>query len=318
MITKPKIPIDWAPDELKFINDNFYNTSLNNLLQGINDFRINPVELGALRHQIRRMDLSKGIQIRWHQDDTAYLIENYKIKGNKEIGIDLTLAKRTFRIIGGKMVYRTFNKKNVEKKMELLGLKRTPIEVHKIKQRNIELGLAPAQKSDDNYWTQEIRKKAIEEEIRIWKRKDDNHYSLFRSIKINNAFIPYSRWFYQKYIGPIPAGYIVFHKDFDTLNDEPDNLDIRKRCRISREVFANGLRLLETREKDILKQLSKVKSRTAEKNLMSDILRIRGVMKYLKQKLKLALPSEIAECINLSKQISKIIKDYEQRHVART
>lgn len=53
-----------------------------------------------------------------------------------------------------------------------------------------------------------------------------------RFIKVRNdgpkarRWVLYSRWWWEKNKGPVPAGKVVFHKDGDELNDAPDNLAV--------------------------------------------------------------------------------------------
>jgi hypothetical protein len=278
----PKIPIIWAPDELKFLHDNYKSLTLLQLLNHINSNRSSRIDIGALRHQCYRMRLQKYTIIHWHEDDIEYLIDNYKTKGNKEIAIDLNKLQRTSRVINGQITHRQFSKKSVEKKLKLLKLKRSSEEVFAIRKRNIAEGLTVCQKHDDNYWTKGIRKKATEEEVRIWH---DQTGRLRRWIKIGNHFIPYSRWFYNNFINPVPFGFNVFHADFDSLNDDPQNLILRKRRGMTIEEMNEGIKLLNYREKNILNKIGKSKSRNEEKEFMSELIRIRNAMRLLRRKL---------------------------------
>jgi len=59
----------------------------------------------------------------------------------------------------------------------------------------------------------------------ITKRIDKNN-KLRQFIKINepNKWLEYSRWLWQQYYGTIPKGYVIHHKDNNTLNDNLENL----------------------------------------------------------------------------------------------
>lgn len=59
-------------------------------------------------------------------------------------------------------------------------------------------------------------------EISIRKDKRGVPYRFIRISK--GKWIPFSRYIYQIEIGDIPTGYVVKHKDGDTLNDSADNL----------------------------------------------------------------------------------------------
>lgn len=49
----------------------------------------------------------------------------------------------------------------------------------------------------------------------------DNHWYAFLP---GRKRVPHARLVYEKYIGPIPTGYIIHHIDGDCLNDAPHNL----------------------------------------------------------------------------------------------
>jgi len=117
---KPKIAIKWEPIDIFFIRKNFPVMTWMQLLDAVNEIRpeSQQVELPALRHQVRRMGLSKGIQIRWSKRDIGFLRKNYTEIGNVEMANLLNKKQRTFRVINGKKVYRTFTKKHVEKKLK--------------------------------------------------------------------------------------------------------------------------------------------------------------------------------------------------------
>lgn len=184
---KPKVAVKWEPIDIHFIRQYFPVMTWNELPDAVNEIRpaSGRVELSALRHQARRMGLTKGIQIRWSPEDIDFLLSNYTRIGNVEMAAELHKRNRTFRIIAGEKVYRTFTKKHVEKKMKLLKLHRTQEEILKIKRRNLETTNYRVLTSECNFWTRGIRKACEEKEIRIWKGK--------RHIKINGKFTPYTR-----------------------------------------------------------------------------------------------------------------------------
>ena len=42
--------------------------------------------------------------------------------------------------------------------------------------------------------------------------------------RLQDRWIPLTRWFWQRANGPVPAGSFIVHADGDTMNDSPDNL----------------------------------------------------------------------------------------------
>lgn len=222
MKREARLAIVWEESELQFIRDNYYVMTWKELTQAIKVMRPE-IELSAIRHQCIRMKLAKQVQIRWSKDDTQFPIDNHQTKGDKELAIDLNKFKRTFRVIDGKKVYRTFKKKHIEKKMTLLGLKRSIDEYNAIRKRNIQTGLTPAWSKENNVYTMGIKPVYPEGTIRIWGKKYKQKW-----IKIDGKFISYSRYQYEKYFAPLGVGYNVCFKDGDPMNCEPDNLYLVK------------------------------------------------------------------------------------------
>lgn len=224
---KPKIPVIWEEFELEFIRHNYYQMTWTQLVDAISNIKPD-VTMQALRHQCLRMKLAKQVQIRWCKEDIQYLIDNYQTKGDKELAIDLNKFKRTFRVIDGEKVYRIFKKKHVEKKMNLLGLKRSSEEYIYIRKRNIRLGLTPAWSKEDNMYTQGKRSIAPDGTIRAWK-----HYGrMLLHIKVNGKFKHYHRFLWEQAHGNVPKGYNVVFKDGDTMNCILENLE----CITDREI----------------------------------------------------------------------------------
>jgi hypothetical protein len=252
-------------------------------LESVNEIRpaSQQVELSALRHQVKRMGLSKSILIHWSSDDINFLLSNYTGIGNVELAAELNKKHRTFRIIDGRKVFRTFTKNHVEKKMKLLGLHRTPEQILKIKKRNLTTTNFRVCTHECNLWSQGIRKAADEESVRIWRGR--------RYVKINGKFTPYARWFYHNFVQPVPKGYLVYHLDFDTLNDNPDNLALTPRTGLnSLNRYRNALTLLEKREKEITKTLPTMNysdRRDEIRQMHTDLNRIRKLQQKINERL---------------------------------
>lgn len=220
MKAKPRIPVLWSEYELKFIRDNYYSMTWKELFAAVKAIN-NTATVQALRHQCIRMKLAKQVQIRWSKEDTQYLVDNYRIKGDKELAIELNKFKRTFRIIDGEKVYRVFTKKHIDKKKDLLGLKRSKEEFQYIRKRNIRKGLTYAWSKEDNMYTQGRRSVAPDGTIRTWK-----HYNrMLKHIKVDGRFIHYHRYIWEQAYGKVLKGHKVVFKDGDTLNCSLENLE---------------------------------------------------------------------------------------------
>lgn len=220
-MSNAKIPITWTTEQLKFIKDNYYSMTFKELLSAVEKMNVAATYQG-LRHQCKRMKLAKQVQIRWSKEDTQYLIENYKLKGDLELSMELNLFKRTYRVIDGKKVFRKFNKKHVEKKRELLNIYRTDAEIFAIRQRNIRIGLSTAYTKDNNAYTLGHKPPIADEgTIKTWKHGD----YLFKYIKINGDYIHYHRYLWEQEYGEIPKGHNVVFKDGDAMNCILENLE---------------------------------------------------------------------------------------------
>jgi hypothetical protein len=280
---KQKIAAKYDSIDIIFIRKHFPVMTWSELLEAVNETRpaSKQVGLSGLRFQCKRMGLSKGIQIRWSKQDVAFLVKNYKEIGNVEMASLLNKRGKTYRKIAGKKVYRTFTKKHVEKKMKLLGLHRTPEEILKIKKRNLTTTNYRVITSDCNLWSLGKRKSYKEGDVRIWKG--------MRFVKIHGGWTPYTRWFYHNFIAPVPKGHVVYHLDFDKLNDDPDNIACSSRKRISADMLKNGLDLLELREKKIMKELPLMnydRQRAEIRQKHTDLNRVRRLQREVKERLE--------------------------------
>lgn len=285
---KDKIKVHWFVHELVFLRENVLSMTWNQLLSEINEMRdeSDPVDIGALRHQCYRMGLKKRDLVHWSDEDITFLLENYKTIGNSEMARILTEKQSSSREINGKMVVRTFSKKHVEKKMQLLKIARTKDELSFIKKHNKEIGMGCFYTSENNAWTRGYRKSSPEGDVRIWRRTNGKKS---RFIKVDGRFVPYAPWFYKTSIGPVPEGYIVYHLDNDILNDEPENLAICPRKGLnSSDRLNKAISLLSMRERTILHILPSIsydKNRDEIKRLHSDLNRIRRISEQIQAKL---------------------------------
>jgi hypothetical protein len=240
------------------------------------------VELSALRNKLKAMKLAKGkIQIRWHKKDIDFLLKNYKIKGDKEIAELLNKNNHTFRIIDEKKIYRNWKKKNIETKMRHIGLKRTHEEFVEIVRRNREIYDTNCFTKTNNSWTRGQRKPREEQYIRISQGR--------RFIKINGKFVVYARWLYGQVVESLTKEMIVYHKDFDCLNDNIDNLGAVKMCYrrslVCKKSLLEAKDLLAARKSDVMAKMQKNTDHKKIKELMGESLRIKSIMEKIDKKL---------------------------------
>ncbi len=203
----------WTESELRFLRENFYSMTNRQLVDAINLQRkpSGRLSVGAVRGRCGVLGLSRGIQIRWSDEDISKLRAWYPLIGDKEIASYLNDTATTFRTINGARVYRVFTKKHVEKKRRLLGWSRTREQLDRVRADNLLINTPEALRK---MW--ETRGVFEDGTIRVWKG--------VRFIKINGKYVPYTRWFYRNYIGELGPGDVVYHKDGDRLNDTPGNL----------------------------------------------------------------------------------------------
>lgn len=166
-----------------------------------------------------------------------------------------------------------FTKKSIEKKRSYLKLKRTKDQIKLI--------------MSDNAIISNLKVKEFETTIQKYHR----------FIKIDNKLISYSRWIYEKNKGKIPEGMIIFYKDFDSLNDNLDNLEIRERGGFKLKDFTIGLNLIEYR-------INKVKQQNLMNWYKMTFDEQSELMKFLSRLLKIKerLESNINNMINRNKK----------------
>jgi len=251
------------------------------LLEEVNSRRHDKVKLGGMLHQCRRMGLCRGVQIRWSDEDVKYLGKMYHKYGDTELAEKLTKRKKTFRVIDGKKSYRVFTKKHICKKRSLLGLVRTPKEIRAIRVRNVSLGKMKDFTPEDNLWTRGVKIAIKEGDTVIQKRP--NGYRM-RMIKIEGKLIPYTRWFYKNYVGPVADNDRVMHIDLDPINDDPSNLRVVPRRATLHSEREEAVRLLNLRIDNSLKYLDSLqglKLRAEEPEIQKEITRLRNIIRHL-------------------------------------
>ena len=210
---------NYTKAEIAFIKSYYSKIPNTDILKQVNTMRLCPVNMSALRHQMRRMKLIKGVRlIHWTAEQTAFLVANYETVGNIEI------AKKLNKM---KLSARKFDKKHVEKKMNLLGIKRTDESLLFIKENHKKAGRYPGRvfAQPEGFVN-----------IRIMNGIPHPH------VKKGSFFIKKAREVYKDNIGVIPAGHMVHFKDLDTLNLSPSNLFVKK---VGDLTFAEKTKMLQ-------------------------------------------------------------------------
>lgn len=236
-----KVPI--YPDETKYLLENYYKLTNGQLLEHLNSYRSSSEQLRptTMLNHCRKLALSRGVQIRWSYSDTRRLKKWHPFMGDKQIAEHLNRVGCSRRRINEKMVYKVFTRKHIEKKRELLGIKRTPAQLALLRKDNIMCGEYTFWSGDNNPWNNGSRPGLKEEEVIV--RNDQNGVQR-RYIKVGDRITPYRRWFYQNFIGPVPGDMVVHGIDLDPMNDDPGNLVLRKKTIWTREMITEGLALL--------------------------------------------------------------------------
>jgi len=224
-------------DEIYFIKQNYDKLTYQQILDYINSHRhsSNQIKYSLLRHRFKDLGLSKYSVKHWSNAQTTFLIKNFKTKGNKELAIILSSDRFRGR--------KNFTRKNIDKKMKLLGLKRTPEEYTAIVRRNISLGYTKVNQKGNS-----IKDPLPEGMVRVQRLNKDTPYNF---VKVNGHFIMAGRYFYQQNFGIIPKGMILFRIDMDSLNDSFDNLKIRKPGPCSQQEVKTAYELLDKRIADL-------------------------------------------------------------------
>lgn len=192
-----------TPSEKQWLKSNYRNYTTRQLYEYIMANRTEQTGYTTFRTALYRLNLKKCAILRWTARETAYLLTNYATCGNIEIAQKLRTKKRPF------------TKKNVEKKMKLMKLKRTPPMLECIRNKHKANGVY----RDGNLkmWSS---RKAQDGDRRQWVINGIPRVV----IKINGKFIHYARYRYIELHGSVPAGHKVYHKDGNTLNVSDDNL----------------------------------------------------------------------------------------------
>jgi hypothetical protein len=88
-----------------------------------------------------------------------------------------------------------------------------------------------------------IKTRTSRKQIRKQRFIKVSHHGGYR-----NRWRPFARHWWEQHVGQIPAGCQVFHRDGDSLNDEPENLILAREQRFA-QIFAVRANAKETQKK---------------------------------------------------------------------
>lgn len=215
--------------EKRYLADNFYLKTNGQLHTDFVAMRGEFMPLNSMLNICRNLGLRRGIQIRWSSSDIRFLTDNFRKYGDTELATLFNKRKSTFRVINGEKVFRKFTHKHIEKKRDLLGLKRTDEEVFNIKMRNVKEGIGVYWTSEFNVWSIGKRDMFPEGHIRTWSL---NGY-IRKVIKINGKFKLLQQHNWELENGPIPEGMCLSCKTADALNCDTDNWELLDRKQLA-------------------------------------------------------------------------------------
>lgn len=192
--------------ELTWLKRNLHNFTTKEQFDHIiaNRTEDKKISYTKFRNTLYHNKLKKCKILRWSKKETAFLLENYQSLGNIQIAKELSTKKRSF------------TKKNVEKKMMLLGLKRTKSQLSVIIQNHKKKGVYA--KGHKKMW--QTRGVAKVGDRRTWVLNGTPKVV----IKTKEGFVQYARWRYLQLHGSIKPGNKVYLKDGNPLNVEDENL----------------------------------------------------------------------------------------------
>ena len=192
--------------EIKWLTLNLHNYTSKQLFEYIMANRPEETRAGytTFRTALYKKKLKKCNILRWTKKETNFLLENYKAIGNIQLAKELSTKRRPF------------TKKNVEKKIKLLKLKRTKWELRAIMDNHKNNGAYAT--GNANMW--KTRGKAKDGERRVWLCNGSPRVV----VKVDGVFVHYARHRFLELNGSINAGFKVYLKDGNPLNVDDYNL----------------------------------------------------------------------------------------------
>ncbi len=192
--------------QTSFIKDNYFQLSYQKLRRQLAIKHRLIINTSTLVGKCRQLGLKKEERKKfWSSRETNFLLENYKNRGNLEIAGQLNKNPDKTR---------TFNAKNLWKKMTLLRIKRTTEEIAAIHKKNNTFQKAQA--------AGVLARRQPEGNIVIWNTDTGPR----KFIKVNGRHTPMARHIFLSNFH-IPEGYKVYFRDKNPINCTIENLYLK-------------------------------------------------------------------------------------------
>jgi len=215
-----------------------------------------------IRHESYKLGLYRMKMHYWTEEQTAFLVENYKEIGDTELA---AIFEEKFPC------QRKWTKKHIEKKRKYLDLHRTKEERYLIARRNISNGMYIDSRATKNA----NYPPKPDGTIVYWGKRP--------YIKVNGEYKQWGLHTWKQAHGTPPKGYVVKLIDGDFHNLKLENLMLITRAenaRINNEITSKGLSdgyvasMMSFKNKSIRKELLKNKELLELKRLTLKIQRI--------------------------------------------
>jgi|GEM_PF-808297 len=258
--------IEYLADHEAFIRENF-NTYTNKELAKLLGFSLHYIRVKCHGMGLYRMELEY-----WTDEQVQFLKDNYQTIGDKELA-------EIFNSKWQKKKSWTF--KHIEKKRLYLKLKRTKEQIAAIHDRNVENGRFA--NCPVNRWL--IQGTFQEGDVRMWRTSSGRYVPY---IKINNRFVHWARYTWEKEHGPVGPGINIIFK-----NDDPYS-------------YPQGIEVLEALTNEELSRRNSIKSSQG----LSDNY-IAGMLTHGRPDLRESL-KKMPELLDLKRRellLSRVIKE---------
>jgi HNH endonuclease len=195
----PHNKITWTDTEIVFLKTNYSTLTNGQLHEALGK----NISQHAMRNKLYEMGLYKLELVFWTPEMVEHLLKIYKKMGDTEIA---TIFNDKYP------KNKTWTKKHIEKKRRYLNLKRSRIQLKKIKERS---------RLDGAY---------SRGNAKMWQTRGTNALGTVvkwadnSMIKTANGYKFLARHNYEKKFGKIPTGGNIYHKDGDRANCQIDNL----------------------------------------------------------------------------------------------
>jgi HNH endonuclease len=243
----------------QFVLDNFYQKTNKEIAQ----------ELGIKIQKLRPIAYSLGLyRINlefWNDEQVMFLRENFETIGDTELA---QIFQEKFSKV------KKWTKKHIEKKRKHLKLNRTPEQLKKIKQRNIDAGMYAD--AHVKMWNNRTQKK--EGETTYWGNIRKSMY-----IKIQGEYKQAARYIWTQTHGEIAKGMNVAFIDGNNRNIAIENLELLSNADMARRnalISSQGLSdnyvaaTMSWKDKTMRKELLKNKELLEIKRLTLKIRRL--------------------------------------------